>query len=188
MNKNAPHPLSKWLGAAAALLVPGIAVAALDVPHTWSTGDPLVADELNENFAAVEEEFNALEAALADLSAPCPSGMTQLGAHCIDDTVSGPDIYGDAINACIGAGKSLCSPTAIMECDYQAAGFGSECQDATDGGGALTEELWTSGHLHPSLGFGDTVFSGFQAYSPSNYFFTQTSADSHEYFCCTAAR
>ena len=64
----------RWLGAAGAAFVPALAFAALEVPHEFAAGDPIVAAEMNENFDAVQTEVNALEATLVEQ-------QTELSGH-----------------------------------------------------------------------------------------------------------
>ena len=86
----------RWLGVAGALIVPTLAVAALQIPNTFSPGDRISASEMNENFAAVKTKVDALEAQLAETphnctyhsnscgpavscSVSCPEGQTVVG-------------------------------------------------------------------------------------------------------------
>lgn len=66
--------------AALALLVPGLAVAALEIPHSFSEGSVVSAEEMNENFEALATEVNALALQVEQLSArPTPKlGQTRL--------------------------------------------------------------------------------------------------------------
>jgi hypothetical protein len=59
----------KTLGLAAALLVPAIAIAAFQVPHTYNAGDVLKADDLKVNFGAVSSEIDSLRSRLATVEA-----------------------------------------------------------------------------------------------------------------------
>lgn len=58
----------RWLGRAlragpwVALVTAACALAIAGVPHTFNTGDPLEAADLNANFAALEQRIAALEA------------------------------------------------------------------------------------------------------------------------------
>jgi hypothetical protein len=68
------------LGAIAALLVPAIAVG-LEVPNAFTTGTPIRAADMNENFEAVGEELAALrgeiDALKSRLTPGTPSDLPQ---------------------------------------------------------------------------------------------------------------
>ena len=51
----------RWVGVAGTLLVPTLAVAALEIPNTFVAGQPVSAAEMNANFAAVKAKLDELE-------------------------------------------------------------------------------------------------------------------------------
>ena len=61
--------LHTTLGLAAALIVPTLAVAALNIPHIFESGEVISSSEVNANFEAVGDETDTLEARLANLEA-----------------------------------------------------------------------------------------------------------------------
>lgn len=48
----------RWLVAAGAVFVPATVLGAMTIPHTFTAGTPIKAAEMNENFAAIEEELD----------------------------------------------------------------------------------------------------------------------------------
>jgi hypothetical protein len=54
----------RWLGVAGALLLPPLAVAALEIPNTFSAGDPISASQMNDNFQTVKAKVEELEGLL----------------------------------------------------------------------------------------------------------------------------
>jgi hypothetical protein len=61
------HTPYRYLGILGALLIPAVAIAALQIPNTFHAGDPLSASALNANFAAVQTEANAIGADLTSV-------------------------------------------------------------------------------------------------------------------------
>lgn len=59
----------RFMGLAAALLVPALAAAALNLPHNFMTGEVLTAAKLNDNFNAVKREVEALQTTTTQLGA-----------------------------------------------------------------------------------------------------------------------
>lgn len=57
------------LGIAGALLIPTLAVAAVDIPNVFEGGDPVSAAEMNENFDTVAMAVDALETSVGALEA-----------------------------------------------------------------------------------------------------------------------
>ena len=53
--------LYTYLGIAGALLVPAIAVAAIEIPNVFEGGDPVSASEMNENFEVMASAIEVLE-------------------------------------------------------------------------------------------------------------------------------
>jgi cell division protein FtsB len=49
------------------LLMPSLVVAALELPHTFKSGEVISASEMNENFEALREKIEALEASQKEL-------------------------------------------------------------------------------------------------------------------------
>ena len=45
---------SGFIGVGFALALPALAVAALQIPHTFQGGDVISAEQMNENFAAIK--------------------------------------------------------------------------------------------------------------------------------------
>lgn len=61
-----------------ALCVPLGAFGLGPVPHIFSAGDPIAADEMNENFAHLQDAITALEGTVAGLAMDVPSGGVML--------------------------------------------------------------------------------------------------------------
>lgn len=57
------------LGVIGAILLPGAAIAALDIPNVFSEGDVISSSEMNQNFTAVKTSVDALEDRIAVLEA-----------------------------------------------------------------------------------------------------------------------
>ncbi len=80
------------LGTLGALLVPAVAISALNVPHSFSSGDPISASQMNENFAAIKATVDALEAkasatdealqALSSTSVQSVNGLKMAKVYC----------------------------------------------------------------------------------------------------------
>jgi C1q domain len=65
-----PPSVKKWgirLGIPLAVLIGGSGLAWAAMLHTWNNGDPLKADDLNGNFAALQGEIAALQQSTAAL-------------------------------------------------------------------------------------------------------------------------
>lgn len=54
-------------GIALGLLMPSLVVAALELPHTFKSGEVISASEMNENFEALREKIEALEESQKEL-------------------------------------------------------------------------------------------------------------------------
>ena len=54
----------RWIGVAGAVLVPALAVAALEIPNTFAAGQRVSAAEMNANFAALDAKVEELETRL----------------------------------------------------------------------------------------------------------------------------
>jgi hypothetical protein len=61
------RPIVHYVGVGLALLVPALAVAAFNVPHGFMSGEVLTAQNLNDNFNAVKQELEALQARVTTL-------------------------------------------------------------------------------------------------------------------------
>lgn len=53
--------LYTYLGITGALLVPALAVAAIEIPNVFEGGDPVSASEMNQNFEALADALEQLE-------------------------------------------------------------------------------------------------------------------------------
>jgi len=73
--------IMRWLGVGGALLVPALAVAALNIPNTFAAGDPVSAAEMNANFDAVKAKVEELEA-LQGTSVQAPVGLSMAAFYC----------------------------------------------------------------------------------------------------------
>src|SRR6187551_3215285 len=69
------------LGMAGALLIPALAVAAVDIPHMFKGGDRVSASEMNQNFEAMAEAIEALEAKVEALESTGLQPPARLGEH-----------------------------------------------------------------------------------------------------------
>ena len=61
------RPIVRYLGVGLALLVPALAIAAFNIPHGFMSGEVLTAQSLNDNFSAVKQELESLQARVAAL-------------------------------------------------------------------------------------------------------------------------
>lgn len=55
------------------LLMPSLVVAALELPHTFKSGEVISASAMNENFEALREKIEALEGEVEALRASAPA-------------------------------------------------------------------------------------------------------------------
>ncbi len=60
----------KWLVALGAVFVPGYVLGAVDLPNVFAPNTPIVAAEVNANFAELERAVEALEARVDSLPSP----------------------------------------------------------------------------------------------------------------------
>jgi hypothetical protein len=61
------RPIVRYVGVGLALLVPALAIAAFNVPHGFMAGEVLTAQNLNDDFNAVKQELEALQARVTAL-------------------------------------------------------------------------------------------------------------------------
>src|SRR5688500_5030725 len=69
------------LGIAGALLVPALAVGAVEIPNLFEGGNPVSASEMNENFEAMADAIDALEAKVETLESAGLQVPIELGRY-----------------------------------------------------------------------------------------------------------
>jgi hypothetical protein len=116
----------KILGLAAALLVPALAIAAFQVPHTYNPGDVLKADDLKVNFNALSSEIDSLRARLAAVESSTMALSTTTGTlttttNTLSTTTSGLTTTTNTLNAislrtCKRFYKGPCDQGKGVEC------------------------------------------------------------------------
>lgn len=165
---------------AAVTVAPVVSFALEPVPAGDKVaGDPITADDWNDNFQHVVDGVTALE----DRLAVCPPDMTRIGASCIDDVASGPHEFDAALAACHDVGKDLCSLERLVACD-RIEPEDSECTTATKGSGG---QVWTmTFDLTTAAAAEGGIFDAFVLYNSDNSITVETVGSGlHDSFCCT---
>jgi hypothetical protein len=164
----------RWAALLGALSVPAVAWTEFSKPHSdFAAGAPVSSAEVNETIDDIYGGLNQLEAAIGT----CPAGSSRVGSWCIDDEEGITTAYGEALQACDEAGKSLCPFDALMTCDWMQPAAG-ECTAATDNGAART---WTSSSAfqHGVSWFGTVVVVG-----GDNVVYVEGTTGPHPFYCC----
>ena len=150
---------------AAALLLPVLALAApADIPNAFTDGDPIVAEEFNENFDAIAAAIDDNDARIELLeteSAPVGAVMFFNGNSCPDGWEELTEAHGRVLVGMNGSGGTLLHEQ-----------------------GAALDDMESPSHSHSTPGFsGDTAFaSAPHTHSSGSYNTSTDGQHNHEWF------
>lgn len=111
------------LGIAGALLIPALAVAAVEIPNVFEGGDPVSASEMNENFEVMANAIEALEAkveTLENAGLQPPVGLLGYSAP-IEDVVVIYQVHTDGIITGRAVGDGFTSTMVRFDVSTSAA-------------------------------------------------------------------
>ena len=78
------------LGILGALALPGLAVAAVEIPNVFSAGDPVSSSAMNENFSSVGASIEALQTTVASLQGELDEARSAAGYITLANGASAP--------------------------------------------------------------------------------------------------
>ncbi|HEY6725928.1 MAG TPA: hypothetical protein VI197_17965 [Polyangiaceae bacterium] len=105
------------LGIAGALLVPALAVAAVEIPNVFEGGDPVSASQMNENFEAMADAIDALEARVEKFENGGLQPPVALKTHTgpLSDVRNVYQVHTDGVMSARGMGEGLARLTVRFD-------------------------------------------------------------------------
>src|SRR5688572_27783903 len=120
------------LGIAGALLVPALAVAAVEIPNVFEGGDPVSASQMNENFQVMTDAIEALEARVEKFENAGLQAPIALNTHTgpLADLRNVYQVHTDGVMSARGMGEGLSGVTVrfdLSSTEEGALDCGSNC-------------------------------------------------------------
>ena len=111
------------LGIAGALLIPALAVAAVEIPNVFEGGNPVSASEMNDNFKAMADAIDALEAKVETLENAGLQPPVELSRYAApaEDVVVIYQVHTDGIMASRSVGNGFTSSSIRFDVSTSAA-------------------------------------------------------------------
>ena len=113
-----------YLGIAGALLVPALAVAAIDIPNVFAGGEPVSASQMNENFEAMADAIDTLETkveALENAGLQAPIVLKHYDGP-VEDLVTIYQVHSDGVVSARSMGSGLTGVTVRFDVSPTEAG------------------------------------------------------------------